>query len=156
MKRKTALLYVLVGILLACLYFVEKSRKARLKITIVPGVRVGEFTLGMSKDAVLKKLGEPESIFYGGEKYTLDNLPRCYFMVFGHIISFHIVDDGVTGITAHGPPYKFANGLGVGDSEDKVKKAFGNDFQRQEGGGRLLSSTRRKVCGLNSAKRIER
>ncbi|MHC4074360.1 MAG: hypothetical protein ACYTGS_20425 [Planctomycetota bacterium] len=128
MKRKTALLYVLVGLLLAGLYFVEKGR---LKITIVPGVRVGEFTLGMSKDAVLKKLGEPKAIFLGGQRYTLDNLPKRYFMSYGDV-SFFIEDGSVTGIGVFGPPYTFANGLGVGDSEDKIKQAFGDNFQLDE------------------------
>jgi len=29
--------------------------------------------------------------------------------------------------------YKFTNGLGVGDSEQKIKQAFGNDFHLKEG-----------------------
>jgi len=46
---------------------------------IVPGLRVGEYTFGMSKQDVLKRLGKPRAIFYGDEKYTLDNLPRHYY-----------------------------------------------------------------------------
>jgi serine protease AprX len=63
--------------------------------------------------------------------YTLENLPRRYFMSYGDI-SFRIDDNSVTGIGLHRPFYKFANGLGVGDSLDKVKQAFGSDFEREE------------------------
>jgi len=131
MKRKTALLYVLVAILLVGLCFVEKSRRARSKITIVPGVRMGVFILGMSKDDVLQKMGEPRGIHYGGKAYTLDNLPRRYYMSYSDV-SFSIDNGSVTGITVNGPPYTFANGLGIGDSVDKIKQAFGDNFQLDE------------------------
>jgi len=98
---------------------------------IVPGQRVGQFTFDMTEDDVLEKLGEPKAIFYGDQKYTLDNLPRKYFMHFGDV-SFHIVNDSVKGITALSPDYKFANGVRVGDSEQKIKEAFGSDFHIKE------------------------
>jgi beta-lactamase regulating signal transducer with metallopeptidase domain len=98
---------------------------------IVPGIRVGNYVLGMSKEDVLKSLGKPKVIFYGEEKYTLNNLPRTYFMVYDDI-SFGIVDDLVEGVSALSPLYKFANGLGVGDSEQKIKDAFGYDFSLKE------------------------
>jgi len=85
----------------------------------------------MSKDDILESLGKPKAIFYGDEKYTLDNLPRKYFMHFGDV-SFHIVDDSVKGITALSPYYKLPNGLRVGDSEQKIKQAFGDDFRIRE------------------------
>jgi hypothetical protein len=99
--------------------------------TIIPWERVGDYTFEMSKDDLLEKLGKPKTIFYGEERYTLDNLPRMYYMHFGDI-SFYILDDSVEGITAHSPFYKFANGVGVGDSEQKIKEAFGNDFHLEE------------------------
>ncbi|UCE50576.1 MAG: hypothetical protein JSW47_10510, partial [Phycisphaerales bacterium] len=102
---------------------------------IVPGERVGDFRLGISKDEVLRRLGKPGTIFLGGERYTLNDLPRRYFMVFGDI-SFDINGDIVRGITAHSPHYKFTNGLGVGDSEQKIKQAFGEDYQLEEGRGK--------------------
>jgi beta-lactamase regulating signal transducer with metallopeptidase domain len=99
--------------------------------TIIPGVRVGNYTFDMSKDDVLRKLGKPEEIFFGGEMYTLDNLPRRYFMSFGDI-SFEFDGDLVKGIGVHSTLYKFNNGLGVGDSEQKIKETFGNDFHIRE------------------------
>ncbi|MHA2315498.1 MAG: hypothetical protein ACXACF_09525, partial [Candidatus Hermodarchaeia archaeon] len=107
------------------------EQREKAKHTIVPGLGVGDYTLGMSKDEVLRKLGEPEEIFFAGEMYTLDNLPKRYFMSFGDI-SFRIDNDTVKGITAISPYYKFTNGLGVGDSEQKIKQAFGDDFQLGE------------------------
>ena len=98
---------------------------------IVPGLRVGDYKLGMSKDEVLSKFGIPEHINFGGEGYTLDNPPGQYGMNFGDV-SLHIVNDSVKGIITRSPSYKFANGLGVGSSEQKIKQFFGNDFRIQE------------------------
>jgi len=98
---------------------------------IVPGVGMGDYTFNMNKDDVLRWLGNPRNIHYGGEDYTLDNLPKRYFMFYDDI-SFHIDEDQVTGIATNSPRYKFANGLKVGDSEDKLKQAFGGDFKLEE------------------------
>jgi hypothetical protein len=119
----------------------EPEQEEQSKRTIVPGVRVGDYTLGMNKDEVLRKLREPYSIRVGGQRYTLDNLPdnlpRRYIMSFNDF-SFGIEDDTVTGITVRSPLYKFANGLGVGDSEEEIKRAFGNDFELGEYGWKNL------------------
>ncbi|MBL7152966.1 MAG: hypothetical protein ISS79_04570 [Phycisphaerae bacterium] len=98
---------------------------------IAPGVGVGDYTLEVSKDDVLKSLGEPEKIFNGQEEYTLANLPRAYYMVFEGI-SFLIIDDSVKEIGVRSPSYKFINGLGVGDSEDDIIQAFGDGFSLHE------------------------
>ena len=103
-----------------------------VKGSIVPGVQVGDYTLDMSKDDVLKSLGKPDNIFYGQEKYTLQNLPRKYYMCFGGGISFLIVDGSVKEIGVLKPFCKFTNGLGVGDSEQDIIQAFGDDFQLYE------------------------
>jgi len=47
-------------------------------------------------------------------------------------VSFGMTDDSVNGITVISPSYKLPNGLRVGDSEQKVKKAFGKDFRIEE------------------------
>jgi len=105
-----------------------------VKGTIVPGEKVGDYTLGMSKDDVLKSLGKPHSISYGSEEYSLQNLPRKYYMSFGGGISFLIVDGLVKEIGVQKPFYKFTNGLGVGDSEQSIIRAFGDDFQLRDSG----------------------
>lgn len=114
----------------------ENSRENSQTNTIVPGLRVGDYKLGMSKDDVLKSLGKPKAILHAGEKYNLDNLPKTYFMRFDDI-SFEIVDDSVRAIVAYSPFYKFANGLGVGDSEQEFKQAFGRQFKFEEDQGKL-------------------
>ena len=76
-------------------------------------------------------------IFYRQEKYTLDNLPKEYFMVYDDI-SFGLVDDSIEGIAALSPLCRFANGLGVGDSEQKIKQAFGNNYNLKETAGKDL------------------
>jgi len=98
---------------------------------IVPGIRVGDYTFNMSKDDILENMGKPRVIFYGDNKYTLDNLPRTYYMSFGDI-SFRILSNLVKEITVGSPSYKLTNGLRVGDSEQKIKKAFGKDFRIEE------------------------
>jgi hypothetical protein len=103
-----------------------------IKGSIIPGVRVGDYTLDMSKDDVLKSLGKPDNIFYEQESYTLHNLPRNYYMCFEGGISFLIVDGSVKEIGVHEPFCKFTNGLGVGDSEQDIIQAFGDDFQLYE------------------------
>ncbi len=109
----------------------ENSRRNSETKTIVPGVRVGDYTFGMSEDDVLESLGKPKGIFYGEERYTLDNLPRKYYMHFGDV-SFLIVDDSVKEIGVHSRLYTFTNGLGVADSEQKIKQVFGDGFQLKE------------------------
>ncbi|MHC4537677.1 MAG: hypothetical protein ACYS6K_27400 [Planctomycetota bacterium] len=107
-------------------------RETITKGTIVPGVRVGDYKIGMSKDDVLDKLGKPNGISWKGEEFTLDNLPRRYYMGFVGGIFFLISDDSVRVIGVQKPFYKFSNGLGVGDSEQSIIKAFGDDFQLHE------------------------
>jgi hypothetical protein len=109
----------------------KQYREYSEPIIIVPGLGVGDYTLGMSKDEVLKGLGEPKGIYLGGERYTLNDLPTRYNMHFDDI-TFFIVDDSVYSIAVRSPFYKLADGLGLGDSEEKVKQAFGNDFHLRE------------------------
>ena len=100
---------------------------------IVPGLRVGEYKFGMSKDEVLKKCGEPEYFNFGADEYTIENPPAQYGMRFSGVW-VEIVNDKVNGFTVLSPNYKFANGLGVGDSERKIKQFFGNESRIQEFG----------------------
>jgi len=88
---------------------------------------------GLSKDDLLAKYGQPSTIFYGRNQYSLDNLPQRYFMVFHEPrLSFGMEADRVKGITLLGPAYVFGNGVRVGDSEAKVKQAFGPDYVIEE------------------------
>ncbi|MCK4850200.1 MAG: hypothetical protein KAT11_02560, partial [Phycisphaerae bacterium] len=110
---------------------------------IVPGVGVGPYKFGVSKNDVLKRLGRPKAIFHGEEKYTLNNLPKTYFMRFDDI-SFEIVDDSVQTIVVYSPLYKFTNGLGVGNSKQEFVEAFGLQFQFTEDQGKLYLTYKRK------------
>ena len=98
---------------------------------IVLGIRVGEYTFDMSKDDVLKRLGKPGVIFYGNEKYSLDNPPENYYMPYEDI-SFRIQNNSVRETTVLSPSYRLPNGLGVGDPEQKIKEALGADFRIRE------------------------
>ena len=87
---------------------------------IVPGERVGDFKLGMSKDDVLKKLGKSEA----------ENSIKADGII------LNIVDDKITSIDVLSSLYKFINGLGIGDSEQKIKQTFGDEFQLKETEGK--------------------
>ncbi len=90
---------------------------------IVPGMRVGGYKFGMSRDEVLERIGKPK-----GDSPREQE--RSAFKVDG--LHLGIVEDSLKGITVLSSKYKFANGLGVGSSEQKIKEAFGNDFNLRE------------------------
>ncbi len=94
----------------------ENFREYSKTNAIVPGVGVGAYKLGMSKDEVLKRLGKAEA----GNSISADG------------IILNIVDDTVNSIDVVSPVYKFANGLGIGSSEQKMKQTFGDDFLLKE------------------------
>jgi hypothetical protein len=143
MRRATTVLLVLVGIPLASSHHVRAGVPAEQ--LIVPGVGVGDYTLGMSKDEVLKKLGEPQTIELGGnqvvrrgeEKYSLQNLPRECVWGFGDM-SFRLKGDSVERIFVRSSLYKLSSGARVGDSEQKIKDAFGAHRVEQATGRRTL------------------
>jgi beta-lactamase regulating signal transducer with metallopeptidase domain len=85
----------------------------------------------LTRDEILTRFGEPGAIFYGDKRYTLNDLPQMYFMSYGDI-SFNINDGTVVGITLLSPIYVFGNGIHVGDSEQKIKRAFGSPSEVQE------------------------
>lgn len=86
---------------------------------------------GMSKEAVLEKFGPPVRIFLGDKTYTLENLPKEYFLVYEGL-SFAMGDNVVCGVTLLSPNYVFGNGIHVGDTEAAIKKAFGPGSTLQE------------------------
>jgi len=135
MKRVTVVLLTIVGILIVGSHNIQANQRELAENTIVPGVRVGDFSLGMSKDEVLKKLGEPKAINFAGEHFRLNDLPKRYYIHFDDI-SFYIVDGAIQGMVVHGPSYQFADGLGMGDPEEKIKQSFGKDYQLKETEGK--------------------
>jgi len=142
MKRATTAILALAGTLFACCRGVWASEQVQPKQLIVPGVSVGDFKLGMSKNDVLTKLGKPCRIFSEGEEFSLDDLPRRYFMAFDDL-SFLVVDGSVEVISVRTPLYHiYASGLGVGDSEEKIQEAFGYRFEREEHDAKDLDNYR--------------
>ncbi|MHC5060582.1 MAG: S8 family peptidase, partial [Planctomycetota bacterium] len=105
----------------------ENSRANSTTNTIVPGVRVGDYKLGMSKDEVLKSLRKTEgdSLREAGNSISVDG------------VILNIIDDSVKSIDVLSPLYQFANGLRVGDSEQEFKQAFGFKFKFEEDQGKL-------------------
>lgn len=85
----------------------------------------------LTKEDILETFGEPRSIFLGDQVYTLDDLPDKYFLLYEDI-SLCIHEGEVVGITLLSPGYVFGNGIRVGDSEEKVKQAFGPPSEVEE------------------------
>jgi len=85
----------------------------------------------LRKDDILEAFGEPEHIFYGDNRYTLDDLPETYFLPYEDI-SFCVHEGAVAGITLLSPRYVFGNGIRVGDSEEKVREALGPPSEFEE------------------------
>ena len=88
---------------------------------IVAGVQVGEYKLGMSREQLQEKLGKPEP----GNTIEVDG------------VVLHVIDGSLKKISVLNSIYKFANGLGVGDSEQQFKEAFGLQFKFEEDQGKL-------------------
>jgi hypothetical protein len=131
MRQATTAILASIGTTLVGWGSVRAGEPAPSKHIIVPGVGVGDFKLGMSKDHVLKKLGKPEAIHWRRKDYTLRDLPARYRMDYRRI-SFEIIDNVIQKIMVTGPSYTFANGLKVGDSEDKIKQAFGDNSDEDD------------------------
>lgn len=105
-----------------------EQNAAQLVPTLPEGIRE---MFQLNKQSILEMFGEPDHIFFGDTIYTLDNLPKAYFLAYKDI-SFAIEDDVVGGITLLSPSYVFGNGIHVGDSEAKVKQAFGPPSEVEE------------------------
>jgi len=116
----------------------QRSRKVAqrdldsARLEQVPALPEGIAELfGLSKDSILEKFGEPKRIFWGDKTFTLDDLPDEYFLPYDDL-SFGMSDGVVVGITLLSPTYVFGNGIRVGDSEEKVKQAFGPPSEVEE------------------------
>jgi hypothetical protein len=122
---------------------------------IVPGSHFGIFEFGMTKDEVMEILGDQAVVFYGRERYTLDDLPTHYYLCYDDIsfrikdgtvreitahspfykiacydsVSYMLLDDSIIEITALSPFYKSSDGLRVGDSEQRVIKVMGENYR---------------------------
>lgn len=115
---------VVLGIVAAAILFLPKYLREHVDPNIiVPGLRVGLYKFDMSKDDVLESIRESKGA-------PLKKLRDSIFETDGLVLC--IVEDSLKGMTVLSPRYKFANGLGVGDSEQKVKEAFGHDFDLRE------------------------
>ena len=112
----------------------KQTRHDNKSKIIIPGVRVGDYKLGMSKDDVLKILGKTkaDSLRQVGNSIRVDGL------------GISIIDDSVKEITVFSTRYKFANGLGVGDSKQEFVEAFGRQFQFTEDQGKLYLTYKAK------------
>jgi beta-lactamase regulating signal transducer with metallopeptidase domain len=85
----------------------------------------------LSKDAVLEKLGKPARIVWQDKTYTLENLPEAYDLVYEGL-SLRLREGTVSEVMLSSPKYVFGNGIHVGDTEAKVKQAFGADCELRE------------------------
>lgn len=102
-----------------------------------PGVQVPALPVGIAEffaldaNGVLETFGEPKNIFYRDQEYTLDNLPEQYFLVYEDL-SFAIDRGKVGGITLLDPRHVFGNGMRVGNTEQEIIAALGEDYTIRE------------------------
>ncbi len=85
----------------------------------------------LNKDSILEKFGKPKLVFYGDQQYTLEDLPETYYLPYEDV-SFCVNEGSVVGVTLLSPRYVFGNGVRVGDSEERIKQAFGPDYTVKE------------------------
>lgn len=85
----------------------------------------------LDKDEILERYGRSPRIFFGDQRYTLDNLPESYFLAYEDV-SFHITEDEISGITLLDSRFVFGNGFRVGDSEEDLIEAFGKNYTKRE------------------------
>jgi bla regulator protein BlaR1 len=102
---------------------------------IVPGERVGQFTIGVTKAELIDKLGRPRTAFYGEDTFALDHLPNSYYLVFREL-SFRIQEGRAQEIAALSPRWKLASGVAVGVSEEEVRRAMGPDYILERSSGK--------------------
>ena len=106
----------------------EKSAASDSKTNlIVPGERVGQFTIGATKAELIAKLGQPRRAFLGDDTFALDDLPDRYFLLFDEL-SFLIQQDRVQEVTALSPRWKLASRVAVRASEEEARRAMGPDY----------------------------
>jgi beta-lactamase regulating signal transducer with metallopeptidase domain len=85
----------------------------------------------LNKDGVLEKLGKPGRVVWQDKTYTLENLPEAYDLVYEGL-SFCVRQGTIVEVMLRSPKYVFGNGIHVGDTEAKVKQAFGADCELRE------------------------
>ena len=137
--KETAMRYVIaiVGLAAACLAAgcacpEQTSRCGFFERNLIePGGRVGCYTFEMSRDEVLRLKGEPDAVFCGKQTYSLDALPRVYYLSYADVCIL-FVDAQIRGITAKSSVYRLANGLGVGSSQEEIIGAFGEGCERSD------------------------
>ncbi len=94
---------------------------------IVPKERVGNFYLKMRRDEILPNLGYPDSIFYGNQRYTVEDDPHEAYYIFRSVgISFQFRGNNLVGMTSLDSRYSTTEGLKVGMTKDKVKEIMGS------------------------------
>lgn len=100
---------------------------------IVPGEKVGLFNFNMTQEYILTSLGEPDQILYQDKIFSLEDIPdRSYFLYSTIGISFLINKRRIAEIITLSPDYRFANGIGVGSTQEEVINAFALDYKNIE------------------------
>lgn len=84
-------------------------------------------------DDVIRTLGEPIEYVWGDQKFTKDNLPSMYCVVYPH--RFYVVMNGgkIEELRHHEPGYVFRGKLQVGSSLDDVLSVIGQPKETVEG-----------------------
>lgn len=94
---------------------------------IVPKERVGNFYLKMMREEILPNLGNPDAIFYGSRRYTVEDDPHEAYYIFRSVgISFQFRGRDLVGMTVLDSRYSTTEGLKVGMTKDEVTGIMGS------------------------------
>lgn len=107
---------------------------------IVPGQRIGWFTLGVSFPAMKKVIGEPDEINGKGD-WTLFVYDRKYKV---GIVADH---DIVVAIVTYHSRYYTSEGIKFGSSASDAISAYGSDYIMKESknGGKIYDYRKKKI-----------
>lgn len=111
MKFKLFISFLFLGIIQSC-YLIGELRENELEYIRESQLYIGDLTLYLSKEDMIKYLGEPDSIkhdnyYYDGLKVLVPNNEKIWDVI------------------CTNPKYSTADGIRIGDSKQKVLNAYG-------------------------------
>lgn len=111
----------------------ENQHETSSRPDIRPGEGVADFPLGLPRQVVTTRLGQPDRIFLGDKTYSPEQAPMgAYHVYFEPKLRFRFDEDGVVEIGVLDPAFRLANSLGVNSPGDQVLQTLGMPESRRQ------------------------